>query len=146
MLFVGRFLLAFLVFAPVAAAQLAAPDPQVLAGFAEKSGLRDVAGFVETVQSLRASGKLPRRYATKDEAAAHGWHGGGLCAVWPGHMIGGDIFRNFGKALASAPGRVYREADLDADCRSRGPKRLIFSNDGPIFVTLDHYNSFTPVP
>jgi hypothetical protein len=146
MLFVGRFLLAFLVFAPVAAAQLAAPDPQVLAGFAEKSGLRDVAGFVETVQSLRASGKLPPRYATKDEAAAHGWHGGGLCGVWPGHMIGGDVFRNFGKTLPAGSGRVYREADLDADCRGRGPKRLIFSNDGLIFVTLDHYNSFTPVP
>lgn len=144
--FVGRFLLVILVFAPVAEAQLAAADPQALAAFAEKAGLRDVAGFVETVQSLRASGKLPPRYATKDEAAAHGWHGGGLCAVWPGHMIGGDIFRNFGKALPPAPGRVYREADLDPDCRGRGPKRLIFSNDGRIFVTLDHYNSFTPVP
>jgi hypothetical protein len=144
--FVGRLLIIFLVFAPVAEAQLAAADPQALAAFAEKSGLRDFAGFVETVQSLRAGGKLPPRYATKDEAAAHGWHGGGLCGVWPGHVIGGDVFRNFGKALPSAPGRVYREADLDADCRGRGPKRLIFSNDGRIFVTLDHYNSFTPVP
>jgi len=146
MLFIGRFLLALLVVAPAAEAQLAAADPKPLAAFAEKSGLRDVAGFVETVQSLRAGGKLPPRYATKDEAAAHGWHGGGLCAVWPGHVIGGDVFRNFGKALPGAPGRIYREADLDADCRSRGPKRLIFSSDGLIFVTLDHYNSFTPVP
>ena len=144
--FLGRLLLVFLVLAPVAEAQLAAADPQALAAFAEKAGLRDVAGFVETVQSLRASGKLPPRYGTKDEAAAHGWHGGGLCGAWPGHVIGGDVFRNFGKALPSAPGRVYREADLDPDCRGRGPKRLIFSNDGRIFVTLDHYNSFTPVP
>jgi ribonuclease T1 len=146
MRFVGRFLLAFLLFAPVAEAQLAPTDPQALAGFAEKSGLRDVAGFVDTVQSLRATGRLPPRYATKDEAAAHGWHGGGLCGVWPGHVIGGDIFRNFGRALPAAPGRVYREADLDADCRSRGPKRLIFSTDGLIFVTIDHYDSFTGVP
>ena len=76
MLFIGRFLLALLVVAPAAEAQLAAPDPKALAAFAEKAGLRDVTGFVETVQSLRASGKLPPRYATKDEAAAHGWHGG----------------------------------------------------------------------
>jgi hypothetical protein len=145
-LLVGRFLLALLVVAPAAEAQLAAPDPKTLAAFAEKAGLRDITGFVETVQSLRAGGKLPPRYATKDEAAAHGWQGGGLCGVWPGHVIGGDIFRNFGKALASAPGRIYREADLDADCRSRGPKRLIFSNDGLIFVTVDHYNSFSAVP
>src|SRR5436305_1032690 len=146
MLFIGRFLLALFVIAPASEAQLPAPDPKALAAFAEKAGLRDTAGFVETVQSLRAGGKLPPRYASKDEAAAHGWHGGGLCAVWPGHMIGGDIFRNFGKALASAPGRVYREADLDADCRGRGPKRLIFSNDGLIFLTADHYNGFNPVP
>src|SRR5947209_3550077 len=90
------FLLAFLVFAPPGHAQRAT-DPRALAGFAENSGLRDVAGFVETVQSLRATSKLPPRYATRAEAAAHGWHGGGLCGVWPGHAIGGDAFRNFGK-------------------------------------------------
>ena len=45
-----------------------------------------------------------------------------------------------------APGQVYREADLDADCRGRGPKRLIFSNDGLIFVTVDHYSTFMQVP
>jgi ribonuclease T1 len=146
LVFLGRFLLALVVVGPTAEAQLAASETKALAAFAEKMGLRDAAGFAETVQSLRATGKLPPRYATKDEAAAHGWHGGGLCAVWPGHVIGGDVFRNFGKGLPSAPGRVYREADLDADCRSRGAKRLIFANDGPIFVTVDHYNSFTPVP
>jgi len=146
LVFLGRFLFALLVVAPGAEAQLAASETKGLAAFAEKMGLRDAAGFAETVQSLRANGKLPPRYATKDEAAAHGWHGGGLCAVWPGRVIGGDVFRNFGKALPSGPGRVYREADLDADCRSRGAKRLIFANDGATFVTVDHYNSFTPVP
>jgi ribonuclease T1 len=126
-------------------AQFAAP-PATLTDFAERAGLRDVAGFVETVQSLRDSGRLPPRYATKDEAQAHGWHGGGMCAVWPGHVIGGDRFSNFGRQLPGAAGRLYREADVDADCRGRGPKRLIFSNDGLIFVTVDHYNTFTPVP
>jgi len=126
-------------------AQLAGDAPAV-AAFAERVGLRDVTGFVETVQSLRDSGQLPPHYATKDEARAHGWHGGGLCDIWPGHVIGGDRFNNFGHRLPQAPGRVYREADLDADCRGRGPKRLIFSNDGLIVVTVDHYNTFTQVP
>jgi len=121
-------------------------DPQALAGFAERVGLRDVPGFVETVQSLRGSGHLPARYVTKDEARMHGWHGGGLCAAWPGHVIGGDQFNNFGHQLPGMPGRVYREADLDTGCGQRGAKRLIFSNDGLIFVTVDHYNNFTPVP
>jgi ribonuclease T1 len=126
-------------------AQLAGDIPAVVA-FAERIGLRDVTGFVDTVQSLRNSGRLPPRYATKDEARAYGWHGGGLCGVWPGHVIGGDRFNNFGHQLPGAPGRVYREADLDADCRGRGPKRLIFSNDGRIFVTVDHYSTFMQVP
>jgi ribonuclease len=138
-------LLAVVLGAAPASAQLS-NDVQGLAILAQRAGLQDVAGFIETVQSLRGSGRLLARYVTKDEAKAHGWRGGGLCAVWPGHVIGGDVFHNFGKALPAPPGRVYRESDLDATCRERGPKRLIFSNDGAIFLTVDHYNSFTPVP
>lgn len=138
----GSFLLAFLVVAASAGAQLAT-DPQALAAFAERSGLRDVSGFVGTVQNLRATGHLPPRFVTKEEAAAHGWHGGGLCTIWPGHAIGGDLFTNAGHPL---PRRIYREADLDETCSSRGPKRLIFSDDGAIWLTPDHYRHFISVP
>ena len=130
--------------APVEAQRSA--DPQTLPGFAQNLGLREVDAFVETVRSLRTANTLPPRYVTKDAASAHGWRGGGLCTLWPGHVIGGDNFHNFGRALPPAPVRTYREADLDSDCRGRGPKRLIFSNDGRIYVTVDHYNSFVPVP
>src|SRR5437764_9149977 len=93
---------------------LAAPAAaQALADFAKTNGLRDVAGFVETVEALRGAHQLPPRYVGKDAAKAHGWRGGGLCAAWPGHVIGGDQFHNFGAALPKAPGRAYREADLD---------------------------------
>ena len=139
----GFLLALLLVGGPLHAEQSA--DRQALAEFASRVGLRDVTGFVETVRGLRDTGHLPVRYVTKPAAQAHGWHGGGLCTVWPEHVIGGDLFRNFSGALPDG-GRVYHEADLDADCRSRGPKRLIYSNDGAIFVTVDHYNSFTPVP
>ena len=140
----GWFLLALLVFAPAGHAQLGT-DPQALASFAEKSGLLDVSGFVEAVQSLRSTGHLPPRYVTKGEAVAHGWHGGGLCAAWPGHEIGGDVFENAAGALPRGP-HIYHEADLDETCNSRGPKRLIFSEDGAIYVTPDHYSHFIPVP
>jgi hypothetical protein len=126
-----------------AAAQPADPG---LSAFAERVGLRDVAGFVETVQAVRSTHRLPPRYVTKDAARAHGWRGGGLCEVWPGHFIGGDVFNNFGAALAAAPAGGYHEADLDSDCRSRGAKRLIFANDGRVYLTVDHYKTFTPVP
>src|ERR1700704_3762179 len=85
-------------------AQLAGDAPAV-AAFAERVGLRDVTGFVETVQSLRSTGHLPPRYATKDEARAHGWRGGGLCGVGPGHVIGGGHLNNFRHHLARAPRR-----------------------------------------
>jgi hypothetical protein len=137
-------LLAFLVLAPQLHAQLQA-DPQTLGAFAQTSGLRDIAGFVETVQSLRTLRHLPPRYVTKREAMAHGWHGGGLCWAWPGHVIGGDQFDNGAGALPDGAGG-YHEADLDETCNSRGPKRLIFSEDGAIYVTPDHYRHFIPVP
>ncbi len=117
---------------------------QSLADFASRIGLRDIPAFVATVTTLRETGQLPPGYVTKAEARAHGWHGGGLCEVLPGHAIGGDRFRNFGGQLP--PGHDYFEADLDETCRQRGAKRLIFSPDGLIFVTTDHYESFVPVP
>ncbi len=136
--------LALLVIGGPCFAQLSG-DPRGLAAFAERAGLRDVTGFVETVQSLRETGHLPERYVRKAAAQAHGWHGGGLCTVWPDHVIGGDQFRNFGGALPDG-GRVYHEADLDSSCAQRGPKRLVFSNDGAIYLAVDHYNHFNPVP
>ena len=141
---IGWLILVICTAAPVAAQR--APEPQALAAFAERHGLRDVAAFVETVRSLREARRLPPRYVTKEVARTRGWYGGGLCEMLPGQAIGGDVFNNFGGKLPAAAGRTYREADLDATCRNRGPKRLVFSSDGLIFVTTDHYNSFTPVP
>src|SRR5437667_193198 len=83
---VGWILLLLLVAAGPGEAQRAS-DPQTLPTFAQSVGLREVGPFVETVESLRTANRLPPRYATKDEARAHGWRGGGLCTVWPGHVI-----------------------------------------------------------
>ena len=142
---VGWFLLTLFVVMPPAVAQRAS-ESSGLATFAQRAGLRDIAGFVETVQTLRADNRLPPRFVTKGQARAHGWRGGGLCTLWPGHVIGGDVMRNFGGKLPDRPGRYFYEADLDSDCHSRGPKRMVFSNDGLIYVTVDHYQSFIPVP
>jgi hypothetical protein len=140
-------LVALLGYPPAVASALAqAPQasPERLADFAGRVGLHHVAPFVDIVIALRSTGGLPDRYVTKEAARAHGWHGGGLCMVWPGHVIGGDPFGNFGGQLPA--GHRYFEADLDSTCRQRGPSRLIYSSDGPIFVTTDHYRSFVPVP
>jgi ribonuclease T1 len=127
-----------------ALAQASQASPEQLADFAGRVGLHQVEPFVDTVISLRSTGGLPERYVTKEAARDHDWHGGGLCMLWPGHVIGGDRFGNFGGQLPA--GHRYFEADLDNTCRRRGPRRLIYSSDGLIFVTTDHYRSFVPVP
>ena len=138
-------LLLALVLAGPAAAQGA--DEARLKAFARQMRLVDVDGFVETVRSLRIERRLPARYVTKGEAERLGWRpGSDLCRVARGRVIGGDRFGNFEGRLPSRPGRTWREADLDFNCGRRGPKRLVFSSDGLIFVSIDHYESFREVP
>jgi hypothetical protein len=115
--------------------------------FARRVGLEDVDGFIGAVQAIRGSGRLPERWITKEDAEERGWRPGeDLCDSAPGHAIGGDRFRNRERRLPERQGRRWREADLDFDCGRRGAKRLVWSNDGLIYVTIDHYDSFEEVP
>lgn len=88
-------------------------------------------------------GHLPSNFITKKEAQAAGWDGGRLDAVCPGKCIGGDHFGNYEHLLPSARGRTWTECDINTlGARSRGAERLVFSNDGLIYYTGDHYESF----
>lgn len=126
----------------------AAADPALELGrFAHRVGLTDVNGFVEAVESLRTGGHLPPRYVTKRRAERADWRPGlDLCRIVPGDSIGGDRYSDHAHALPYAPARRWREADLDERCGRRGAHRLIWSNDGLYFVTVDHYRHFIPVP
>ena len=87
---------------------------------------------------------LPDNYITKNEARKQGWEGGSLEEYCPGKCIGGDVFQNREGALPKENGRSYRECDIDTLGRSsRGSKRLVYSDDGLIYYTGDHYESFT---
>lgn len=89
-------------------------------------------------------GKLPSNFITKKEARALGWEGGSLEDFAPGKCIGGDYFGNYEGLLPEASGRTYYECDIDTlGASSRGAKRIIFSDDGLIYYTSDHYESFT---
>ena len=89
-------------------------------------------------------GCLPPNFMTKDEARSLGWEGGSLEPYAPGKCIGGDVFKNYEGLLPDAPGRTWTECDIDTmGASSRGAKRIVFSNDGLIYVTHDHYESFT---
>ena len=71
-----------------------------------------------------------------------GWNGGSLEPYAPGKCIGGDYFGNYEGILPK--GRSYHECDIDTlGAKSRGAKRLVYSDDGLIYYTSDHYNTFT---
>lgn len=87
---------------------------------------------------------LPGYYITKKEARQQGWNPseGNLCDVLPGKAIGGDVFTNREGRLPGANGRKWFEADLNYSCGNRNADRLLFSNDGLVFTTTDHYKTF----
>ena len=93
---------------------------------------------------IHAFGHLPSNYLTKDEAEALGWTGGSLDKVAPGKSIGGDWFGNYQGKLPKAKGREWHECDIGTQGKSsRGEKRIVYSNDGLIYYTSDHYETFT---
>lgn len=88
-------------------------------------------------------GCLPSNFITKSEARKAGWEGGSLEPYFPGMCIGGDHFGNREGLLPDAPGRSWTECDINTlGAESRGAERIVFSNDGLIYFTGDHYESF----
>lgn len=97
----------------------------------------------EVAQYIHLYGELPANFITKAQAMALGWEGGSLAVYAPGKSIGGDVFKNLEGLLPAAMGRTYFECDINTPENSRGPERLVFSSDGLIYYTADHYSSFT---
>ena len=99
----------------------------------------DVAEYIHTF------GTLPGNFITKAEAKELGWDSskGNLWDVAPDMSIGGDYFGNYEGLLPKADGRKYTECDVNYTGGYRGSERVIFSNDGLIFYTNDHYETFT---
>ena len=88
-------------------------------------------------------GRLPSNFITKKEAEKLGWPGGSLEPYAPGMCIGGNRFGNYEGLLPEKEGRVYTECDIDTlGADKRGAKRIVFSNDGLIYYTEDHYETF----
>ena len=86
---------------------------------------------------------LPDNFITKKEAKKLGWSGGSLEPYAPGKCIGGDRFGNYEENLPVVKGRTYYECDIDTlGAKKRGAKRIVYSKDGNIYYTEDHYKTF----
>lgn len=97
---------------------------------------------------LRRFGRLPGNYISKRKAAELGWDSelGNLWKVTDRMSVGGDVFGNYERLLPEAKGRIWRECDINYRGGFRGPERLVYSNDGLIYYTADHYRTFRSMP
>lgn len=115
-------------------------------GDADAETLLDPDGTYTTKEDvalyLYTYGELPANFITKKEAQALGWSGGSLEPYAPGKCIGGDRFGNYEGILPE--NHTYHECDINTlGADSRGAERLVFSDDGLIYYTEDHYETFT---
>ena len=94
------------------------------------------------INYVKQQHRLPDYYITKKEAKKEGWNAskGNLCETLPGRAIGGDHFSNREKRLPD--GEKYFEADVNYHCGGRNADRIIFTKDGDVYLTKDHYKSF----
>ena len=96
-------------------------------------------------------GELPDNFITKKEAQALGWDSKAdrysgrkyVSDVAPGKSIGGDWFGNYEGQLPKAKGRTFRECDCNYTGGNRGTERIVYSSDGHVWYTNDHYETFT---
>lgn len=87
---------------------------------------------------------LPSNFITKKKARKLGWNGGSLEKYAPGKCIGGDRFGNYEGSLPEKEDIHYYECDIDTlGENSRGAKRIVYSDEGSIYYTEDHYKTFT---
>ena len=115
---------------------------------AEDKGAATVPAQVQEVADyIFEHGELPERFITKREAEKLGWDSSEnyVSDVAPGKAIGGDRFGNYEGLLPDKIGRTWYEADVLYTSGKRGAERIVYSNDGLVYYTADHYVSFTEV-
>jgi len=107
-----------------------------------ETGIDDLTKEKIVVKYVKENHQLPDYYITKSEARNKGWNvsSGNLCEVLPGKAIGGDRFSNREKQL---PENVqYYEADVNYNCGRRNADRIVFTRNGDVWLTKNHYKTF----
>ncbi|NAW51433.1 ribonuclease [Elizabethkingia argentiflava] len=109
-----------------------------------KADITELTSEKVVIDYVKKNKKLPNYYITKAEAVQKGWipSRGNLCDVLPGRAIGGDHFGNREGKLPKQQGRKYFEADVNYSCGRREADRLVFSDDGLVFISKNHYKTF----
>ena len=93
---------------------------------------------------VKINHKLPDCYISVEEAKALGWKPflGNLDKVAPEKLLTNGVFQNREHKLPEKNGRIRYEADINYSRGFRNSMRIVFSDDGLVFVTYDHYQTF----
>ncbi len=120
----------------------ATPTPTLVPEATVTPGPMDAAQ--ELADYIFEHGELPENYIRKKDAEAQGWKTTYRYVgdIGPGITIGGDYFGNYEQKLPVVKGRKYYEADCYYEGGPRNEYRIIYSNDGHVWYTEDHYNTF----
>ena len=108
----------------------------------EESSIEELTNETKVISFVKSNHKLHDYYITKSEAKSKGWipSKGNLCDVLPGKAIGGDRFSNREGTLPK--GVQYFEADINYHCGHRQADRLVYTKNGDVWVTHNHYKTF----
>lgn len=110
------------------------------------AGTATMHGQVGADWVMKQTGDLPDYYVSQEEAEEGGWRAGKwLSNFIPGKMMGGKRYYNSNGHLPEAAGRIWYEADINYETGKRNGYRLLYSNDGLMFVTYDHFESFLEI-
>lgn len=117
-------------------------DYQSTTGNSSSQSIDQLTAEKTVINYVKQNHRLPDYYITKNEARKLGWNPskGNLCDVLPGKAIGGDHFSNREKRLPQ--GEKYFEADVNYNCGNRNADRIIFTRNGDVYLTKNHYKSF----
>lgn len=112
------------------------------AGLSNGNSIDKLTDENRVISYVKANRKLPDYYITKADARKQGWIAskGNLCEVLPGRAIGGDKFSNREKTLPSE--NQYFEADVNYNCGNRNADRIIYTKNGEVWLTKNHYKTF----
>jgi len=108
----------------------------------DQSSIEQLTEEKTVISYVKQNHKLPEYYITKNEARKQGWNPsrGNLCEILPGKAIGGDKFGNREGRLPD--GEKYFEADVNYHCGGRNADRIIYTQNGDVYLTKNHYKSF----
>jgi len=118
------------------------PDSQNTSENSSAQSIEQLTEEKTVINYIKQNHRLPDYYITKNEARKLGWNAskGNLCEVLPGRAIGGDKFGNRENQLPQ--GGKYYEADVNYNCGNRNADRIIFTRNGEVYLTKNHYKSF----